>query len=69
VRKESKREVSGGREEGVRWEGGDEQGGHLVACTIVEGGTSTDSTTAGCPDEHVGKKLVLTPAMSAYILK
>jgi hypothetical protein len=48
---------------------GDELGGHLVACTIVEGGTSTDSTTAGCPDEHVGKKLVLTPAMSAYILK
>ena len=34
--KESKREVSEGREGGVRGEGGDGQGEHLVACTIVE---------------------------------
>jgi hypothetical protein len=45
--KESKREVSEGREGGVRGEGGDGQGEHLVACTIVAGCTSADSTAAG----------------------
>jgi hypothetical protein len=52
----------------VRGEGGDVQGGHLVACTIVSGCTSTASTAAGHQDEHVGMKLLLTPAMSADIL-
>jgi hypothetical protein len=31
-------------EEGVKGEGGDGQGEHIVACTIVAGGTSTAST-------------------------
>jgi hypothetical protein len=60
--------VGGGREEGVRGEGGDGQGEHHVACTIVAGCTSTASTAAGRRDEHVGMNLLLTPAMSADIL-
>jgi hypothetical protein len=60
--------VNGGREEGVRGEGGHGQGKHLVACTIVAGCTSTASTAAGSRDEHVGTNLLLTPAMSANIL-
>jgi hypothetical protein len=64
VGKESEREVSGGREGGVRGEGGDGQGEHLVACTIVAGCTSTAITAAGRRD----KQLLLTPAMSAHIL-
>jgi hypothetical protein len=57
--------VWGGREGGVRGEGGDGQGEHLVACAIVAGCTST---AAGRRDKHVGTKLLLTPAMSADIL-
>ena len=57
-----------GREGGVRGEGGDGQGEHLVACTIVVGCKSTASTVAGRRDKHVSTKLLLTPAMSADIL-
>jgi hypothetical protein len=66
--KESKLEVSGGREEGARGEGGNGQGEHIVACMIVAGCTSTASSAAGRRDEHLGTKLLLTPAMSADIL-
>jgi hypothetical protein len=68
VGKESKLEVSEGREKGVRGEIGDGQGEHLVACTIVSGCTSIASTAAGSQDEHIVTKLLLTPAMSADIL-